>query len=144
VWLRGGIRHAVKNRGNPILKKINMKRSILFLSIIAVLTLSCAMRPRVMVMRYTAEIFPPTTQVEVIHTKPISRDYIEIGEIAIRLRKATQENAVVYLIGKAKELGADAILIIGERSKGAVAMPIGYIVVAVPIRELYAIAIKYK
>ena len=95
-------------------------------------------------MRYTAEVFQPTTQIEVIHTKPISRDYIEIGEIAIRLKKATQENAVVYLIGKAKELGADAILIIGERSKGTVAMLIDDIAVAVPIRELYAIAIKYK
>jgi len=102
------------------------------------------MRPRVKVMRYTTEIFPPTTQIEVIHTKSISRDYIEIGEIAIRLKKATQENAVLYLITKAKELGADAILIIGERSRGAAAMPIGHLVVAVPFRELYAIAIKYK
>lgn len=95
-------------------------------------------------MRYTAEIFPPTIQIEVLHTKPASRDYMEIGEIAVRLTKATEENAVVYLIGKAKELGADAIMIIGECSKGAVAMPIGTMVVAVPIRELYAIAIKYK
>lgn len=125
-------------------RKSNMKRAILFLSIIAVLALSCAMQPRVKVMRYTAEIFPPTTQIEVLHTKPVTRDYMEIGEIAIRLTKATEENAVVYLIGKAKELGADAIMIIGERSKGAVAMPIGTMAVAVPIRELYAIAIKYK
>ncbi len=48
------------------------------------------------------------------------------------------------LIEKAKELGADAIIIMGERSKGAVAMPLGNMAVAVPIKELYDIAIKYK
>ena len=95
-------------------------------------------------MKYTSEVFPPTKNIEVLHIKPVTRDYIEIGEVSIRLKKSTQENAVVLLSEKAKELGADALVIIGERSKGAVAMPIGSSVVAVPLRELYGIAIKYK
>ena len=104
--------------------------------------IGCA--PQVKVMRYTTETFQPTSKIEVFHTKQIGRDYIEIGEVSIRLKKSTEENAVAYLNEKAKKLGADAIIIMGERSKGAVAMPVGNMVVAVPIKELYAIAIKYK
>jgi len=121
-----------------------MMKKIAGVLIIAALLLGCATSPQVKVMRYTTEIFQPTSRIEVLHTKPVGRDYIEIGEISIRLKKSTEENAVVYLKEKARELGADAIIIMGDRSRGAVAVPIGSMAVAVPIRELYAIAIKYK
>lgn len=107
-------------------------------------TQPCATQPKVKVMRYTTEIFEPTSKIEVLHTRQIGRDYIEIGEVSIRLKKSTEENAVAYLNEEAKKLGADGIIIMGERSKGAVAMPVGNMAVAVPIKELYAIAIKYK
>jgi len=42
------------------------------------------------------------------------------------------------------ELGADAILLMGEKSGGAVAVPIGRIVYAKPVTKLWAIVIKYK
>jgi len=74
-------------------------------------------QPQVKVMRYTTEIFQPTNKIEVLHTKPVERDYIELGTIAIRLNKSTEENAVAYLTEKGKELGADAIIIMGERSR---------------------------
>jgi uncharacterized ferredoxin-like protein len=112
-----------------------MKRLIVLLSATVILS-NCAIQPRVRVMRYTAEIFPPSSKIEVLYTKPVACDYLEIGEISIRLRRSTEENAVAYLNEKAKELGADAIILMGERSKGAVAMPIGDMAVAVPIREL--------
>jgi len=104
--------------------------------------IGCATKANV--MRYTIETFPPTHHVEVFRSKVIDRDYIEIGEVSVRLKKSTKENAVALLVNKAKELGADAIILVGERSKGAVAMPIGNMAVAIPIKELCAIAIKYK
>jgi uncharacterized protein YbjQ (UPF0145 family) len=109
--------------------------------------LGCATQPKVpqaQVMRYTNEIFQPTSKCEVFHTKQIGRDYIEIGEVSVRLNKSTEENAIAYLNEKAKELGANAIIIIGERTRGAVAMPVGNMSVAIPIKDLYAIAIRYK
>lgn len=109
---------------------------------IGLFLIGCA--TKVEVMRYTMETFPPSHHVEVLRSKAINKDYIEIGEVSVRLKKSTKENAVALLAEKAKELGADAIIIIGERSRGAVAMPVGTMAVAVPLRELYAIAIKYK
>lgn len=51
---------------------------------------------------------------------------------------------MAYLREKAMELGADAIILLGERSRGAVALPAGNMFLAVPIKDLCAIAIKYK
>lgn len=115
------------------------------LSIFIVFLVGCTVtQPKVKVMRYTTEIFQPTNRIKVIHTKSMNRDYIEIGEVSVRLKKSTEENAAVLLAEKAKKLGANALIIIGERSKGAVAIPIGNMAIAVPLRELYGIAIKYK
>ena len=119
-------------------------RKLLFLLIVSTALISCATQPHVKTMRYTTDSFEPTNKVEVIQTKPVGRDYVEIGEVSIRLKRSTEENAVAYLVEKAKDLGADAIIIIGERSRGAVAIPAGNMAVAVPIKELYAVAIKYK
>ncbi|MBN2267309.1 MAG: hypothetical protein JW725_03130 [Candidatus Babeliaceae bacterium] len=115
------------------------------LSIFIVFLVGCTVtQPQPKVMRYATEIFQPTNRIEIIHTKPVNRDYIEIGEVSIQLKKSTEENAEALLAEKAKELGANALIIIGERSKGAVVVPIGNMAVAVPLRELYGIAIKYK
>lgn len=116
---------------------------LFIITMLLLLLVGCATN-QTKVMRYTIETFAPTDRVEVLHTKPVSRDYIEIGEVSIRLKKSTEETAVALLCERAKELGADAFIIIGERSKGAVAMPVGSMAVAVPIRELYGVAIKYK
>lgn len=75
---------------------------------------------------------------------PVEKNYLEIAEISIRLNKKTREYGVAYLREKAMELGADAIILLGERSRGAVALPAGNMFLAVPIKDLCAIAIKYK
>jgi uncharacterized protein YbjQ (UPF0145 family) len=121
-----------------------MKKKFVLFNLFLLLSGCATTTTRPTVMKYTSEAFQPTKHIEVLHTKPAARDYIEIGEVAIRLKKTTQENAVALLSEKAKELGADALVIIGERSKGAVAMPVGSLFVAVPLRELYGVAIKYK
>lgn len=95
-------------------------------------------------MRYTVEAFPPTTNIEVIHNFPVDKKYLELGELSIRLKRSTEEDAVLYLIDKAKEIGADAIVIIGERHGGSILVPAGEIWVKVDKRYLKGVAIKYE
>jgi len=123
------------------MNKEKMKKIICIFGL-SLFLIGCATKAEV--MRYTTEIFPPTHHVEVFRSKVINRDYIEIGEVSVRLKKSTKKNAVVLLVDKAKELGAEAIILMGERSKGAVVMPVGNMALAIPIKELCAIAIKYK
>jgi len=92
--------------------------------------------PKINVKKYTNFEFLPSKNVEVIRTKPVDRDFLEIAELSISIYKLEIEDAVNLITEKAKELGADALIIIGERSKEPV---FGY-----PKRELFAVAIKYK
>ena len=121
-----------------------MKRFLLLL--LFVLLCACFAGLKVKVMKYTTETFPPTpaSSVEIHRTRIEARPYIEIGEVSLRIKKSNEENAVAYLREKAAELGADALILMGERSVGVVAMPMGSMSVAVPLREFYGIAIKYK
>jgi len=105
---------------------------------------ACVPQPKVKVMRYIRDTYRPTNNIEVLHTKPVKKDYIEIAEISIRLKRSTREYAVTYLREKAKELGANAIILLGERSRGAVALPVARMIIVAQRKELYAIAIKYK
>lgn len=79
-----------------------------------------------------------------MRAKPIQKEFIELGELSVRLKKSTEENAVIFLKEKAKSIGADAIVILGETSHGAVAVPIGKMYVVVNKRYLKALAIRYK
>ncbi len=78
-----------------------------------------------------------------LHTAPVGRRSVEIGQLAIRVNKSNEETVVLALKAKARALGADAIILLGERSTGAVAIPVGTMAVAVPLRSLVAIAIRY-
>lgn len=95
----------------------------------------------VKVTRYTTAVFPPTHHVEVLHTKAPNRDYVELGELSV---KANDEEAIKHLTEKAKELGADAILLLGERQQGSIAMPVGQMWMAIPAKRLTAVAIRYQ
>jgi len=101
---------------------------------------------KVEVMQYTTETYAPKISegVEVYRTKFEGKPYTEIGEVFLRINKSNEKSAVVLLREKAAELGADALILMGERSRGAVAIPVGSMAVAVPLREIYGIAIKYK
>ena len=113
------------------------------LILLALLLTSCG-TPRIKVTRYTETTYAPTPAVEVLRTKPSEKPYEELGELSIQLRPSDEELAVMHLKEKAKSLGADALLIIGENSRGAVAMPMGTSAIAFPIRFLNAVAIRYK
>lgn len=110
-----------------------------FLLIIALIFSGCT--TPVKVKKYVTAAYPPTQHVEVLHTKAPNRDYVELGELTV---KANDEEAIGHLTEKAKELGADAILLIGERQQGTIAMPVGQAWVAIPAKRLTAVAIRYR
>jgi uncharacterized protein YbjQ (UPF0145 family) len=117
-----------------------MKNYVLIVGV--VLIAGCAAKPRVMF--YSTEKYPPSSHVEILHVVPSDKQFIEIGEVSVRLKKFTEETAMIRLKEKAAEIGADALLVMGERNRGAVAVPAGNMAIAVPLVELYGIAIKYK
>jgi hypothetical protein len=138
-------RCAVNFKRNHAHKGKTMKKLCIFLFTILILA-GCAQQENVniKVMRYTTEPLLPTSSCDIFHTKQIGRDYIEIGEVSVVLGKSTQENAVAYLVEKAKGLGANAIILMGERTEGTVVIHMRNMTVANPIKELYAIMIRYK
>lgn len=95
-------------------------------------------------MKYSEDIYPPTNSVEVLRNKPVEKDYIELGELSLKIKRSNQEEAVLQLKEKAKEIGADAIILLGEDSEGNVIVPIGNLYASVDLRYIKAIAIKYK
>jgi hypothetical protein len=106
-------------------------------------------------MKYNSNIYPPTDSIEVLRNKPVEREFIELGELSIEIKKGilfgNEEDAVLDLIGKAKEIGADAIIILGESSDGETTVPIKNVYTGQTIsyetienKNLKAIAIKYK
>lgn len=113
--------------------------------LLAVLLTGCA-TANVKVMRYTTVTYAPKLpqSVEVYRTNLEGRPYTEIGEVSLDIEKGNEESAVAILREKAAELGADALILMGERSRGAVAVPVGSMAIAVPLREIFGIAIKYK
>jgi len=127
-----------------IRKKNDLNKPLAILLILFLLIVSCVSGPPVLVMRFTEESFPPTGNVEVLRTAPPQEEYVEIGEISLRVGSANRENAIIRLRSKAEELGADAIILMGERNRGAVAIPVGGIMMATTLQEIYVIAIKYK
>ena len=103
--------------------------------------------PSVNFMRYNDNNYSPTNSVEVMRKKPVDKEFIELGELSIRVKKgifSNQEDVVLKLKEKAKEIRADAIIILGEDSEGSVIVPIGDLYISVDKRYLKAIAIKYK
>jgi len=109
---------------------------------LCIIIAGCA--PNVKFMKYTSEIYTATQEVEVLRAKPVRKNFIELGELSVRLKKTTEENAVLYLTEKAKSIGADAIVILGEASSGSMAVPMGYMYAVVNKRYLKALAIRYK
>lgn len=100
-------------------------------------TIGCA--ARVSYSPYTGQTFAPTTRVDVLRTRVAERRHVELGELCT----SAGHTAVMRLTEKAKELGADAIILLGERSAGAVAVPVGQMAVAVPLTDTCAVAIRY-
>lgn len=63
--------------------------------------------------------FAPTSSVEVFRLKAPARPYVEIAQ----LQTYNDEKAVSRLVGRAREIGANAIVILGEKVEGADVTP---------------------
>ena len=94
------------------------KVKYLIICIIIIFQFGCG--PSVTFIKYTENNFNPTTSVDVIRIKPIDRKFTELGELLVRITKDiilnNEEEAVLQLKEKAKEIGADAIIILGEET----------------------------
>ena len=100
---------------------------------------SCS--PSVKVLRYNQSAYSPTSRVDVLRTKPPDKPYDEIAELEV---KSNYDDAIQMLVSKAKEIGTDAIILMGERGKNAVAVPIGDFVYVKSLTKLWSVAIRYK
>ena len=91
---------------------------------------------------YRELTFPPSTEVEVLQGEP-SQPYEALGEMWVDAR---DPEGVLKMRQKAMEIGADAIILLGDRSAGVVAVPLpgGGGVVAREVSLRYAVAIRYE
>ena len=96
-----------------------MKYTIsLFLVVLFALN-ACGL-PSVQENRYTMDTFEPTTNVAILQSWPRDRKYIEIGDLEV----SAGHKANDALLEKAKEMGADAIIIEPVHRHSQVSVPI--------------------
>jgi hypothetical protein len=118
-----------------------MKKLIFILGVI-LLFAACVPRPQVML--YTNFDFMPTSSVEVLRTRPAEREYIELAEVSLRLTYTNRNNAVFILSEVARNLGADALILLGEKDSGSVILPFFGAYISEKTEKLVGIAIRYK
>ena len=100
-------------------------------------------RPKVLLY---GESYPPradTSAIEVFHAQRPSREFVEIGKIEVA---DTDDSWSIRQIRiKAREIGADAVIIIGKSGSYATGIPVGSQSVAVAQDYgMVAVAIRYK
>ncbi|MGZ4970820.1 MAG: hypothetical protein ACXWFX_07175 [Methylobacter sp.] len=88
--------------------------------LVALFTLTACGLPAVKETRYTMNNFGPTANVEVLQTWPRDRKYIEIAELEV----SASDQANNALLDKAREIGADAIVVGPVHRRGPVYVPI--------------------
>jgi hypothetical protein len=117
-------------------------KHLLILSTALLIFSACA--PSARFGRYTETTYQPTAEVEVFRSKPPGRPYTELGEIRLRIKKSNEDDAIFVLKEKAREIGADAVIILGEEYRGSAIVPVGNMAIAVPKKDLVGIAIRYQ
>lgn len=127
-----------------------IKATYCFVILLYAVFISACARSGVSFMKYNSNIYPPTDSIEVLRNKPVEKDYVEIGELSLEVNSG-DENSVLLLIDKAKKIGADAIILLGESSDGEITIPIKNLYTGQTMfystlenKYLKAIAIRYK
>ena len=111
--------------------------------LLGVLLFALAACTTVNITPYRELNLPPTADVEVLRTEP-AREYELLAEMWM---PSNDKNGVLKMRKKAMEIGADALLLVGERTAGAIAIPLQGVpggALAAPINRTYAVAIRYK
>ena len=88
---------------------------------------------------YTETAYEPSDAVVVLHGMPTDRTYVALGEVSVPVRASNRETHVIELRNRARQVGADAIVLLGHRYTGAVVSR----GTTVPQREAVAVAIRY-
>jgi len=122
-----------------------MRYTLILLGVIFALT-ACSL-PQVREVRYISDTFEPTDKVEFLNTWPRERKYFAIGELEVSAGK----HANNALLSKAREMGADAIVVGPAYERSQVYVPIespsnttSSSYRGVPLNNVRAIAIKYE
>ena len=92
---------------------------------------------------YQERYFSPTTEVEVLTSQP-TRPYTVLGQMSV---PANDSDGVLDMQKKAMEVGADAIVLLGERNSGRFAIPPQDApgdAARVPANRTYAAVIRYE
>jgi len=88
---------------------------------------------------YTEIAYAPSEEVFVLHTMPSDRRYVELGEVSVPVSVSNGETHVMAMRDFARQIGANAIVLVGDRAT-ALLVNRGRII---PTREAIAIAIRY-
>jgi hypothetical protein len=109
-------------------------KNLLILTLLIVLV-SCASVSTVRFTPYPGlpSNLTPTNNVEILNAMPTNKQYIQLGEIVVE--GFSDQEMINKIITKAKEVGADAVLIVSREYKGET-FP--------GLRVWRAVAIKYK
>jgi hypothetical protein len=85
--------------------------------------------------------FPPSSSVSIFQIPPEGREYVQIARLSVRGAGKTGRSSPQLLAEKAREIGADAIILLGAQQTGT------YMVnpnLGVAINEYSAVAIRFK
>ena len=96
-----------------------MKYTISLLLVVLFALNACGL-PSVQENRYTMDTYEPTTNVAILQSWPRDRKYIEIGDLEVSAGPQAND----ALLDKAKEMGADAIVIEPVHRHSQVSVPI--------------------
>ena len=93
-----------------------MKKVILYLVVIAFI--SCATSSPVLYQPLSDAKYPKTTKVDVYkqNEKP-TQEYAEIGNLEIKMEAHKEEQMYAAVITKAKEIGADGLILVKDEVK---------------------------
>ena len=93
------------------------------------------------VVRFIDIQYPASESVEIYQIPPQGHDYVQIARLSVRGSGKTRQEAPKLFAQKAKELGADAIILLGEAYVGTYMLNPR---LGAAINEYSAIAIKFK
>lgn len=125
-------------------RKQEMNTHRLLIATLAIGLTACT--PLVHVSSLSSKTFPPTNEVEILATQVPSRRYVEIAELEV-VNEYSRESQFEALKKKAKEVGANAVILVAEANKGAIAVDswgaYGGSAMVIPVRRIRGIAIRY-
>ena len=118
-------------------------RAILPVVLLLAASPGCMAAPKVVRFGPTFESRSPNAPVEVFQTRLPDRPYIEVASISVG--DTDEEYCMEQTLLKAREVGADAVILKGRVGTTAVAVPVGGVAYAVGNEYgLSAIAIRFK